>query len=352
MISTIVWLQTAFIGDIVLTSAAINLVHQQRPGIKQWLITTSLGKEVLGDCPGLSGVLVWEKRGGNPLTGFAEVKSQLSGISNSATVLLQVHPSFRSSLLARYLGFPCIAYKESSGSWLAGTRVKKIAVFHEAQRIALLLEPLGFNRQQIATCRPSLTRPPGNQEAGSVYTRLRQLKSQGKRLVALAPGSVWGTKRWLPAYFSALASKLGSDPQLIVVFLGSKQEGALVDEIIGGIPPSAASSETWLNLAGKTTIGELKSIFNEFSLVVSGDSSPVHFASAYNVPTVAIFGATVAPMGFGPLAAHQQVLEHPSLPCRPCSDHGPQRCPRRHFRCMTEVSVAQVYTACLALLKK
>jgi heptosyltransferase-2 len=344
-----VWLQTAFIGDIVLTSAAIDLVHRLHPDIHQWVITTPVGKEVLADCPGLKGVVVWEKRAGKALGGFAGVKKQLAGLSSAGTVLLQVHPSIRSSLLARYLGFPTIAYRESSGSWLADQRVSKISVLHEAHRIGLLLEPLGFSREQILASRPTLPRQAEREKPGLALSMIGELKRQGKRLVAVAPSSVWGTKRWLPAYFSALVAELCRDPELQVVFLGSKHEGPLIAEIIAGIPREGGA-EGWHNLAGATSIAELKSIFPEFSLVISGDSSPVHFASAYNVPTVAIFGATVSAMGFGPLADRQRVVEHPSLPCRPCSDHGPQTCPLTHFRCMRELSVAEVYRACRELL--
>ena len=77
-------------------------------------------------------------------------------------------------------------------------------------------------------------------------------------------------------------------------------------------------------------------------LLVTNDSAPLHLASAMNTPTVAVFGPTVPAFGFGPLAERAAVAEHLSLDCRPCDQHGPQRCPLGHWRCMREISPEQV----------
>jgi heptosyltransferase-2 len=54
----------------------------------------------------------------------------------------------------------------------------------------------------------------------------------------------------------------------------------------------------------------------------------------------------------GPLADESRVVEHPTLPCRPCHPHGPARCPQRHFRCMREIDAAQVLETLAPLLRR
>jgi heptosyltransferase-2 len=80
-------------------------------------------------------------------------------------------------------------------------------------------------------------------------------------------------------------------------------------------------------------------------LLVTNDSAPLHLASAVGTPVVAVFGPTVPAFGFGPRGAHDAIVEHPALACRPCSSHGPQTCPLGHHRCMRELSVQSVLDA-------
>jgi heptosyltransferase-2 len=84
-------------------------------------------------------------------------------------------------------------------------------------------------------------------------------------------------------------------------------------------------------------------------VLVTNDSAPLHLATAVGTPIVAVFGPTVPAFGFGPRGARDRVIEHPSLPCRPCSTHGPQVCPLGHHRCMREVSVESVAAAVAAV---
>ena len=58
----VVWIQTAFIGDIVLTTAAANALHNLRPEINQF-ITTPVGKAAIGESK-LFKVISFNKRSG------------------------------------------------------------------------------------------------------------------------------------------------------------------------------------------------------------------------------------------------------------------------------------------------
>jgi heptosyltransferase-2 len=71
----------------------------------------------------------------------------------------------------------------------------------------------------------------------------------------------------------------------------------------------------------------------------------VHLAAAFDVKVVAIFGPTVKKWGFFPLSSEAVVVERAGLSCRPCSLHGPNSCPKKHFKCMDEITVEEVFSA-------
>jgi heptosyltransferase-2 len=87
------------------------------------------------------------------------------------------------------------------------------------------------------------------------------------------------------------------------------------------------------------------------SLVITNDSSPTHFASIFNIPTITIYGPTSPSFGFYPLADNSIVIEKMSVKCRPCSIHGKNKCPQKHFECMKNINPEIVFENVKKLLK-
>ena len=93
---------------------------------------------------------------------------------------------------------------------------------------------------------------------------------------------------------------------------------------------------------GSLPIMSSAEIIRGASLLVANDSAPVHIASAFNVPTVAIFGPTVKDFGFYPYHKRSVVVEVEGLGCRPCLIHGGRRCPIVTFDCMRKISPDEI----------
>ncbi|SMF78973.1 glycosyltransferase family 9 protein [Pseudobacteriovorax antillogorgiicola] len=331
-IETIVWIQTSFLGDIVLSTAAFNALKAEAPHIRQVLITTPIGKAALKDHPSIDEVVVFDKGGKSFWQASRAVKQSCSSLDKSTTVILQAHRSFRSSLLSLRLGFQRITYGETSLSWNAQT-VSRVASLHESARIGLLLEPLGVSREAICKARMSL--PKSMNEHLS-----KRLLPLNRPLIGVAPGSVWGTKRWPAEKYGDLVKK-ALDAGQSVVLLGSggeREQADIVSNMVG-------DHDQFLNLVGKTNLDDLRYLIPSLDVLVCNDSSPIHYGSAFGVPTLAIFGATVPAMGFGPRAMGSRVVDIPigEVPCRPCSDHGPKVCPLEHFQCMRKIDTDAVF---------
>lgn len=337
--SDIIWLSTGFIGDVILTTAGTELAAKMFPKVRQHIITTPLGVKALAHARGLTSLVAFNKRSKTTLQAFKDVKARISQhLQPSDTVVLQVHRSFRSSLLTRYLGFPTVTYHETDFAFLAQEKVTRVAVFHESSRISLLLEPLGIDRKHIQNAKPYLSSDTLRPDIANV------LVGNVKSWVAVAPGSVWGTKRWTTSGFTQLVKLILAEGHGVVL-VGSKAEEDVAAEIFKSI----GQTDALTNLVGITALEDLPGLFKRCRLLVSNDSSPIHFASAVNLPTVGVFGATIPEMGFGP-TADQSTSVGIALECRPCSDHGPMVCPLGHFRCMKDLSAEMVFAKVKPLL--
>lgn len=351
--SHIIWFHTAFLGDMILLTAAMKHFSKIYPDRKQYLISTPLGIAALKHLSFIEACFEIQKGKGKSL--FAQSRNlneQIgrAGVPKKDALILRTHGSFRSGLLAKLTGIPGICHKESQLSFLSRHQVHRVAVLHECDRLAMVLEPLGVVRESLTGIRPYLE-PAASENLLNRYPLIKE--SRHKQIVGVAPGSVWGTKRWPIESFTRLVRQLCQGQQLLVILIGSESEKSFSTHIMEQLSKDGVSGsvgQSLLDLSGETSLDDLRALYPLLSLLICNDSSPVHYASAFNIPTLALFGATVSGMGFGPLADRSVVAEIEGLSCRPCSDHGPKRCPVKHFKCMKDLHVDHVYRLCEGVL--
>ena len=93
------------------------------------------------------------------------------------------------------------------------------------------------------------------------------------------------------------------------------------------------------------TLGELKSLIQRSDLLICNDAGPRHFAKAFNVPVVTIFGPT-HPQWTATSYADERIVRI-DVDCGPCQQ---RICPEGHLDCMTGVTVDMVVGAATDLL--
>jgi heptosyltransferase-2 len=202
---------------------------------------------------------------------------------------------------------------------------------HEAERLLALAGPTGG---RPAAIRLELT----EDDRAEAYAWLAS-RGIGDGFVAAAPGSIWGTKRW-PGY-GDLARLL---PGRVVV-IGGPADREAAQAMVDAAPDRVADT------AGALSLRVSAAILERAGVLVTNDSAPLHLASATGTPTVAIFGPTTPALGFGPRAPQAAIIERTDLRCRPCSTHGPARCPLGHHRCMREIPATLVRDTILELVR-
>lgn len=342
---SILVIQTAFVGDIVLTTSFLAGLRALAPQAKISLLTTPAGVQLLTPNPWNIQLLPYDKRGKEKGTaGFLRKARELRALKPQLVFCL--HRSLRSALLAKVTGGFIVGFQESAGSVLFGKRVSRKGFAYEAEKnLALLKGHFGEAANGIAPF-PALSASDKDRVSATTL-----LLGEGK-FVALAPSSVWATKRWPVDKFAELAKQLWQKHQLRSVIVGGQepQDIALGKQLAQLCEQNGAPVPR--DLSGKTNLGALKVVLQKAELVVSNDSAPLHIAIAMGTKTVGVFGPTTKELGFFPLAPEGKasVAEVSGLSCRPCGLHGHAACPQGHFRCMLELSPDTVGAAVDKLL--
>ncbi len=148
----------------------------------------------------------------------------------------------------------------------------------------------------------------------SLNTILKQKGLDGNSKIAvLHVGANWELKRWPKEYFSKLGALITEELGLSVVISGSDRDRDTAEEI-------AVQSRANLRVtAGETTIGQLMALLKRATVVVAGDTGPLHFAAALGTPVVGLFGPTrpeiTGPKGKGIVRILQENIGCNKAPC-------------------------------------
>jgi heptosyltransferase-2 len=143
--------------------------------------------------------------------------------------------------------------------------------------------------------------------------------------VAIAPGSVWETKKWREEHYVTWAK----NQKKKVFVLGSPGEKDLCQKIADQIPGA-------INLAGKTSLLDLYLVLRKVELLICNDSGTMHMGSVAGVKCISAFGPTTLDIGYRPWS-NQALVAQIDLDCRPCGLHGHKKCPIGTHDCMKKL---------------
>ena len=204
-----------------------------------------------------------------------------------------------------------------------------------------LLSPLGVQIEENLL-QPKLFPSPADQKRVDEFL---SGKASGN-LIAIAPGSVWATKRWPLDHYKSLVGGLIQGGCTVVV-IGGREDAELCERLAQHFP-----SDRVVNTCGQLTPLQSAEMLRKCRVLVTNDSAPMHLAAAVGTPCVAIFGPTVPEFGFTPFGPQHIIIERKALWCRPCTPHGGARCPIGTHECMTGISANEVSQAVFRVLER
>jgi heptosyltransferase II len=333
-VSKLLVIQTAFLGDSVLTLPFLTALQTRYPRIPISVLCTPEVADVFENHPAVAELIRFDKRGRDK--GFGAIWRVARDLgSRNFPIAFLPHRSFKSALIAWLAGIPRrIGFSTSQGRWLLTDVVPFHWGTHDADRNLALLKAVGVQR---ASGEMSLQVDAAAKQAVAERFQAAGV-SAGDVVLGINAGSVWPTKRWLAEGFAAVADRAVRELGMKVVFFGGSADAEAVNQVIAGMREKA------LNWVGQTRLRELIAAIARCNVFLTNDSGPMHIAVAGHVPTVAVFGPTTKELGFFPYGPGHLVVEK-DLACRPCGLHGAKKCPLGHFQCMNTITPDEVFNA-------
>ena len=317
-------IQTASIGDVILSTALIETLHKVYPDAAIDLLVKKGNESLFQGHPFLHSVIVWDKRAGK-YRGLFQIMKLVR--RNKYDLVVNIQRFFLTGLLTVLSGAGetrGFSKNPLSGCFTRSIQHDILPGVHEVFRNNALVADLSI----AVAPRPRLYPAASDEEAVQSYIT--------NEFVTISPASLWFTKQYPVEKWAELIRQISHETA--VFLLGAPADNGLCEEIIrlSGHPGVK-------NLSGRLTLLQAAALMKHARMNFTNDSAPMHLASAMNAPVTAIYCSTVPSFGFGPLSDRSIIAEvQEKLPCRPCGLHGHKACPEKHFRCALDIRVEQL----------
>ncbi|MEM7193519.1 MAG: glycosyltransferase family 9 protein [Pseudomonadota bacterium] len=162
-----------------------------------------------------------------------------------------------------------------------------------------------------------------------VDSLVKQLARNDLPVLLFSCFSRWQSKDWPLEKYVELARYYADDN--LILFSGAENRQPEIEQAVALLKHPNCHS-----VAGKITLRQFAALAGKATLMVTGDSFPMHVSVAKGTPVVAIFGPT-NPHKVGPIGKSHRVVQAPN--CRQCEN---SRCRRL---CLLDVPVGSVRDA-------
>lgn len=335
-IERILIIQTAFLGDVLLSFPIAHHLKKINPAYRvSFLIKKELYQ--LSELYPLIDEFIFIDKSKY----FLSIREVYKKIKNKFDVVISPHRSARSSIIAFLSNSRIrISFDASSLNFLYTHLSHYRKDQHEIERNLSLLKYFSTNINWKEKINLKFDNYIFNEQ-------FMLWKDRNEKIVVIAPGTIWETKRYPEYYYTVISKKL-IDAGFKVVLIGSNQDF----EIGLRIQKRMNDETSLLNLIGKLTLKESISLINLSNLLICNDSAPTHMGVFTNTPVLTIYGSTIPEFGFYPFREFDKVIQIENLYCKPCGIHGHMKCPEKHFRCMIDLKPEIVYKEAINILEK
>lgn len=333
-----------WVGDVVMATPAIRAVREHFPGARLLAVCRPYVAATIDGSPWFDEVILFDKAGPRERREVGVIR-RLRRERVDAAVLFP--NSFRSAAVAalgrcrRRIGFDRFGRGLLLTDVLqpvrdaAGRRVPRPVIDDYNRLVTRLGVSDPGHRMEL------FTTPDDEIAADRVWADLGLHRFP--EIVGLNSSGAFGAaKLWPAGHFAALARDLVDRRGCGVLVVCGPNERATAREIV-----RLADRPQVVSLADRpVSLGLTKACVRRLDLFVTTDSGPRHFAAAFGVPVVSVFGPTHIEWTetYYPRGINLQK----KVPCGPCQL---PVCPLDH-RCMTELRPSDVLAAATDLLER
>ena len=315
------------LGDIVHAVPAAAALRRTFPGARiDWLVdarhrgmvdlVSVVDRAVVLERPSAAGWLDVTRR---MRDARYDAAIDLQGLLKSAILA-------RASGAARVIGFSIWHLREKSARpfYTETDRRGRLEADHVIVKNLRLLSALGVHDERVEFPLAAVESP--------ALTAVRAAAGESRPFALINPGAAWPNKRWPAERFGEIAAFLREVRGIASFVLWGPGEEGLAGAVVDASGGAA-------RIAPRTGLPDLLALCRAASLMVSGDTGPLHIAAAAGTPIVAIFGPT-DPHRNGPWAPEDITVSRFGA----CGCHYERHC-RRPQWCLDAVDVAEVTAA-------
>ena len=305
------------LGDAILTTGVLTY-WQDQFGLTFHVLTKPALAPVFKNHPAVRGVIPLEESNLHGQSWMRYCRALARSFGHLP--LIDLHVNLRTLILRALWPGPTRTYAKYSMTrrlFLAtrhpsfAARLRRLNV---PQRYALALEENPVD--------PALVRPRIYLDAAETAQSLETLSLLGaQRPIAIHPYATHPAKTPRPEVWKNLIRALeGRGEQLLILGRDAKP-------LLPGSPR---------DLTNTTDLRTLSALLSHCRCLITGDSGPMHLATAVGTPVIALFGPTTREWGFYP-SGPRDIIHQSPCPKAPCSLHGQDACTLQNA-CMADIS--------------
>jgi ADP-heptose:LPS heptosyltransferase len=314
------------IGDIVLTTPVIRCLKKQVEGARIHYLTKQQFAPVIAANPHIDKIHILEDS-------LHKVISRLK--HEPVDYIIDLHRNIRSSIVKIRLRRMSFSFnKINLQKWLlVNFKINRLPDKHIVDRYLETVRLFDIKNDGEGL---DYFIPPEEEVDVSALPR-----GFSEGYVAMVVGAKHATKQLPPDKLLALCDLINKP----VVLLGGPEDRQLGETI------AARSASGTLNACGRYSINQSASLIRQSRVVITPDTGLMHIASAFKKRIISVWGNTIPELGMQPYFPGEgsAIFEVRDLYCRPCSKIGYPSCPKKHFRCMTELNERDIAEKALAL---
>jgi ADP-heptose:LPS heptosyltransferase len=316
-------LRFSSIGDIVLTTPVVRCIKQQLAGCEVHFFTKKVFEPVISENPYIDKFFFLNNN-------LSELLNELK--KEDYDYIIDLHYNLRTWRIKNALGKKAFNFnKLNFEKWLiTNFKINRLPNVHIVERYMQTVKSIGVINDSKGL---DFFIHPDNE-----IDRITLPENFRNKFIAIAIGGQHATKKLPEEKILSVCRKLETP----IILLGGKEDAASAEKI-----RSYCGREKILNACGKYNIQQSASLIKHAYKVITHDTGLMHIAAAFKKDIISVWGNTIPEFGMYPYMAgnKSEIIEIKDLGCRPCSKLGYEKCPKKHFYCMTLIDENDIIDA-------
>ncbi|HWY97930.1 MAG TPA: glycosyltransferase family 9 protein [Bacteroidia bacterium] len=307
------------IGDIVLTSPVLRAIKKQMPIFEIHYLTKKMFLPVIQANPHIDKIYSIEKD-------VSEVMDELK--KENYHFVVDLHHNLRSMQVKQGLRRNSASFpKLNIEKWLkVNLKIDRLPDVHIVDRYFETVKSLNVVNDGEGL---EYFIPAEDEVDISTFPVTHQ-----NGYIGFVIGAKFFTKQFPEHKIISVCKQINSP----IVLLGGKEDAEKAKRI-----EDAIGSKIY-NACGKYNLNQSASLVKQAKKIITNDTGLMHIAAAFKKDIISLWGNTIPEFGMYPYkaGANSHIMEVKNLSCRPCTKIGYKACPKKHFKCMEQISESEI----------